>query len=96
MNLRIEESEQGCVFEVRVSPRARTNRIVGALGPALKVRIAAVPERGAANKALSEFLADQLRIRSDDVAILAGHASRTKRVRVSGLTAEQIKSRLVR
>ena len=96
MRLRIEESSQGCVFEVRVSPRARTNRVVGALGSALKIRIAAAPDRGAANEALTEFLADQLKIRSDDIAILTGHTSRTKRIRVAGLTAKEIESRLLR
>ena len=96
MHFRIEESGQGCVFEVRVSPRAQTNRVVGALGTALKVRIAAAPERGAANKALIEFLADQLKTRSDGIAILAGHTSRNKRIRVTGLTAEEIESRLLR
>jgi uncharacterized protein (TIGR00251 family) len=84
------------VFEVRVSPRARTSRVVGALGSAIKIRIAAAPERGAANKALVDFLADQLKTRSDNIAILAGHTSRTKRIRVTGLGAEEIESRLLR
>jgi uncharacterized protein (TIGR00251 family) len=96
MCFRIEESGQGCVFEIRVSPRARTNRVVGALGSAVKIRIAATPERGAANKAVIEFLADQLKIRSDDITIITGHTSRTKRIRVAGLTAKEIESRLLR
>ena len=96
MRFPIEETSQGCVFEVRVSPRARSNQVVGALGTAVKVRIAAAPERGAANKSLIDFLADQLETRSDDITILAGHASRTKRVRVIGLGAEEIESKLLR
>jgi len=96
MPLRIEERDQACVFEVRVSPRSRRNRVVGPLGSAIKVRVAAPPEHGAANQALIEFLASLLGVKNRDVQILTGHGARTKRICVSGITAEEVKGRLLR
>lgn len=95
MAFRIEENKEGCTFEVRVAPRASANRMVGTLGNAIKIRIAASPVQGAANKALVEFLARRLGVRSHDVEILTGHTSRTKRVRIFGVTAEEVESNLL-
>ena len=95
MPFRIEQTEGGCTFEVRVTPKARANRVIGALGDAVKIGVTAPPTRGAANKALVKFLARRLGVRTSDVEILAGHTSRIKRVRVSGITAEEVESGLL-
>jgi uncharacterized protein (TIGR00251 family) len=95
MPFRLEENEEGCTFEVRVVPRASANRVSGAYGDAIKICVTASPVRGAANKALIKFLGHQLGVKSYDIEILAGHSSRTKRIRVSGITAEKIRSSLL-
>jgi len=95
MPFRLQENEEGCTFEVRVVPRASANRVSGAYGDAIKICVTASPVRGAANKALLEFLAHQLSVRSYDIEIIAGYTSRTKRIRVSGITAEQIRASLL-
>jgi uncharacterized protein (TIGR00251 family) len=58
--------------------------VVGALGDRLKVRVAAVPERGKANEALVGLLREWLG--ATDVEIVGGSASPEKTVRVSGIT----------
>lgn len=41
---------EGCLLQVKVLPKAKRNEIVGWEGEERKVRLAAVPERGAAKR----------------------------------------------
>jgi uncharacterized protein YggU (UPF0235/DUF167 family) len=79
---------------VRLTPRGGRDAIDGA-GPAgeLKVRVAAPPVDSAANQALVRLLADALGVPSSAVRIVGGEASRTKRVAVDGIGAEDIQKR---
>lgn len=88
--LRIAEEVGGCSFGVHVVPRSRREEVTGLYGDALKVRVKAPPVDGKANQALRSFLAKELNISRDAVKVLSGHSSRHKRVRVTGVTAEQV------
>lgn len=91
----IRDSGEGTVtFAVRVHPRAKKNAITGELGEALKIALTAPPVEGRANQACIEFLAEVLRVPRASVSIAAGQASRSKIVRVIGLTAVQVAERL--
>ena len=81
----------GVTITVRVTPRAHRNEIVGVAGGALKVKLNAPPVEGAANAALCAFLAEALRVRKSAVTLVSGHTSRSKVVRVDGVTAEQVR-----
>ena len=94
MALQITEGKGGCTFRVRVLPRSRRDEVVGRHGDALKIRLTAPPVRGKANRALQEFLADQLGVSPSDVEILTGHTSRQKRVRVMGVSADAVRALL--
>jgi uncharacterized protein len=72
-------------LDVKVVPGASRTEIVGPLGNRLKVRVAAPPEGGKANRALVQVLSEWLGVR--DVEIVAGQSSAEKTVRVSGLSA---------
>jgi uncharacterized protein (TIGR00251 family) len=84
------------LLNVRVTPRARRN----ALGPMedgeLAVRLAAPPVEGAANKALIAFLAEAFGVPKSAVRVESGERSRRKRLRISGLTLEEVAHRLAR
>lgn len=56
----------------------------------VKIRLAAPPVDGAANAALIEFVADQLRVAKSRVRITAGLTGRRKTIEVDGVTAEQL------
>lgn len=71
------------MLSVRVQPGATRSGIVGALGDALKVRVAAPADDGKANAELVRFLAEALGVPSRDVAIARGHHSRTKSIVVT-------------
>lgn len=90
----LTESADGVTLPLRVSPRARRSAIDGVVEGALRVRIAAPPVEGAANKAVSAYLARVLGVPRRDVSLLAGEQSRQKVVRVGGLNAAQIRQRL--
>jgi uncharacterized protein (TIGR00251 family) len=81
----------GIELALKVVPGASRSAIAGPLGHRLKVRVAAPPEKGRANRALLELLRDWLGVK--DVAIVAGLGGPEKTVRVAGvdgLTAEQV------
>ena len=81
-------------LQLRVSPGAASPGIVGRYGAAWKVRVTQAPEDGKANAAVVRLLADTLALRSQDVAIVAGHASRDKTVAVAGIDQDEIERRL--
>ena len=92
--LEITDTNEGCVFAVKVVPGSSRNRIVGTLGEALKVAIAAAPEKGAANKALQKLLARHLHTKPAQVQILAGHTQPRKKILIKGLASRDLRSSL--
>jgi uncharacterized protein (TIGR00251 family) len=77
--------EGGLELAIKVVPGASRTEVVGPLGNRLKVRVAAPPEGGKANRELLRLLQEWLGVR--DVEITAGPSSAEKTVRVSGLSA---------
>ena len=86
----LRETETGVVFRIRVVPRASRSESAGFQDDALKLRITAPPVEGKANEACIALLAELLGVKKGRVAIIAGHASRTKTVAVEGFSAAEI------
>jgi len=91
----LREDDTGITLTLRVVPRAHKSEITGVHGEALKVRLAAPPVEGAANRALLAFLAACLGVRPQQISIESGERSRQKRVRIVGLTASEALERLL-
>ena len=70
---------------VHVVPRARLTGVAGRHGDAVKIRLAAPPVDGAANDELIRFLAERLSVPRSAVTITAGHTSRRKTVKITGI-----------
>jgi len=92
----VHETPLGVTFAVKAHPRARKSAITGELGDALKVSLTAPPIDGKANEACIEFFANLLKVPRASVSIAAGQGSRSKIVRVAGVTAQQVRDRLTR
>ena len=90
----INTSPNGVTFAVKVHPRAKRNAITGEVGKALKLALTAPPVDGKANEACIDFFAKLLKVPRSSVTIAAGLTSRNKVIRVSGMTAEQVRERL--
>jgi uncharacterized protein len=81
-------------LRIRVSPGARRTELVGRQGAAWKIRVAAPPERGRANDAALELLAERLRLPRTGLTLVAGASARDKVVELRGLAAEEADRRL--
>ena len=88
-------SVPGCRLTVKVVPGASRTEVVGRLGEALKVRVAAPPEGGQANRAILALLAERLGLPAADVTLVSGAAAPAKVVALRGLTAAQAWARLL-
>ena len=65
---------------IKVTPNAKKNQIVGFEDDLLKIKIAAVPDKGRANLELIKYLAKELAIPQRDIVIVKGELSRNKMV----------------
>ena len=90
----IQDTAQGATFAIKVHPRAKKDAITGEVGEAIKVSLTSPPVDGRANQACTDFFAKLLKVSRSSVTIAAGESSRNKVIRVSGLKAEEIRSRL--
>lgn len=78
------------ILSVKVIPNAHKNQIVGWENGELKVRIAAIPEKGEANDELIAFLAKHFKIRKSSIQLISGATSRHKRLKIDELNENLI------
>ena len=92
----------GLRLAVRLTPRARRTEAAGVVAgadgkPALVIRVAAPPVDGAANEALTVWLAKAVGLPKSAVEIRSGHTARIKIVRLAGdppMLAERVRALL--
>jgi uncharacterized protein (TIGR00251 family) len=82
------------MLQIKVVPNASRDRVAGRLGNALKVQISAAPERGKANAAVIELIADILGLRSNQIQILKGHTLPRKTLQISGIEQSELDRRI--
>lgn len=75
------------ILHVHVVPKSSKNEILGWVRDAagnrwLKIRVAAPPEDGKANKELVKFLSRSLKLSQKQVEICGGAASRYKKIKI--------------
>ena len=92
----VHGTSAGVTFAVKVHPRAKKNAITGELGIALKLSLTSPPVEGRANEACIEFFANLLKVPRSSVTIASGQTSRQKVIRVSRLSAEELRRRIAR
>lgn len=88
-------TKQGVCFTVKVVPGSSRTQISGLVGPMIKIKVAAAPEKGKANDCLIDFLSDRLGLRKNAVTILSGHTSPVKQICIEGLPETQIEKLLL-
>lgn len=81
-------------LKIKVVPGASFSQVCGWLGDALKVRVAAPPEKGKANKAVESIVAETLALSPDSVRIVSGKTSPQKVMEIDGLSLQEIRERI--
>jgi len=84
----------GVLLSVKLQPRASANEIGEALGSELRIKVTAPPVEAAANEALVKLLAQELDCPRNRIELVRGHTSRHKTIKLYGLTAEAVLSKL--
>jgi uncharacterized protein (TIGR00251 family) len=88
--IQYSKKDRGLTFAVRIVPRASRSEIVGEYDGALRVRIAAPPLEGAANRELIRLLARTFKLPQNAVDIVSGGGSKSKLVRIRGADAAKL------
>lgn len=92
--IEVVADETGCTFGVRAKPSSRRNEVLGEYNGSVKVAVAAHPERGEANDAILDLLADRLRLPRRSLSIVRGRRSSSKRVHAADADAPSVRARL--
>ena len=92
--IEIEEVPEGVTIQVRVLPGSRKNEVRGEQNGMLKVSVTQAPEKGKANKAVSEQLAKGLGLRKSQVQLISGDTARQKKILLIGITVDELCERL--
>ena len=82
-------------IQIRVHPKAASNRIGAVVGSTVRVYVTAPPADGKANAAAIELLAKSLGVAKSRVTIQRGERGRNKAVVVEGLDYEAAMAKLV-
>ncbi len=94
MSIRIEARAGAVRIAVRAQPRASRSEVVGEHDGALKVRLAAPPVEGEANRELVRFLGKLLGVAPSRVSVVSGQSGRNKVVEVEGVAPADVERAL--
>ncbi|HEY3426780.1 MAG TPA: DUF167 domain-containing protein [Negativicutes bacterium] len=83
--LNYQEDPEGVSVKIRVQPRSSRNSLAGINGDSLKVTLTSPPVEGEANVACVNFMAKSFAVAKNQVSIIAGHKSRNKIVKITGI-----------
>lgn len=95
--IEVKPTSEGLLVKVYVQPKSSRNQMAGTYRAALKVKIAAPPVGGAANRTCIRFLAKQLGVAQSRLDIVSGRTSRMKQVliRVEGPAKSALSKKIV-
>lgn len=92
----VRSSGSGVLLNVQVQPRAKATEWAGPHGDSIRVRVAAPPVGGKANKALLAFVAETFNVGKRAVAIVQGERDRRKVLAIDGVGVEEVRAKLIR
>ena len=92
--MKVQDTDGGVVFKVKVMPASSRNEICGILDGMIKVKVTSPAEKGKANQALINFLAQLLNVKKKHLSIISGQTSRIKQIRVLSMSAETLLKKL--
>lgn len=94
MSLKITETSDGLAIKIKVVPGGSRTRIAGLLDDALKINVAAAPEKGKANKELIGFLAKWLDLPKQCLTIVRGEHNVRKEILIRQIDRKTLLSKI--
>jgi uncharacterized protein len=88
--IQYSEKDRALTFAVRIVPRASRSELAGEYNGALRIRIAAPPVEGAANRELIRLLAKMFKLPQNSIDIISGAGSKNKIVHIAGAASAQL------
>ncbi|MCY2952780.1 MAG: DUF167 domain-containing protein [Planctomycetota bacterium] len=79
---------------VKVVPGASRTRVAGRYGQGIKVQVAAAAEKGKANQAVMQLLAETLGIRAAQIELIQGHTQPRKVFQINGIEQAELEAKL--
>ena len=86
--------EESVTLRVRLTPKGGRNALTQWEEGVLRVRVAAPPLAGAANKALIALLSDALDIPKSRIELTSGTTNREKALVIAGLNPAELRERI--
>ena len=90
----LEATPNGVILPVQAQPGARKNALTGVHAGRLKVSVTQAPEKGKANKALIEVLADALGVKRSQISLKSGQTASQKKFLIAGIDLPTITAKL--
>lgn len=78
------------LIEVKVTPKAKENKIVSWDGTTLKVRVTETPEKGKANQAVIHLLSKSFSLPQREFTIVSGSATKNKKILLPNSCKDQL------
>ncbi len=93
---RFHDGQRGAALAVRVTPKARQNKIIGVTSDgAVRIHLTAASSDADFNLRLEQFIADILGVDVARVSVVAGEEGNDKLVSVVGMTKEEVHEQIV-
>lgn len=96
MTVALESHSNGVVLPVKALPGARRNAVLDEHGGRLKVAVTVPAEKGKANDAIQELIAESLGLKRNQVQLMTGATASMKRFLVTGISLEDLQKRVDR
>lgn len=90
----LKEHPQGVILQVRAQPGARKEGVLGTHAGRLKVAVHAAPEKGKANAALVEVLAEALGVKRNQIQLLCGETHQDKAFLFANVSLAELGARI--
>ncbi len=84
-------SQESLKLDIKVHPGASRNEITGFRDGILNIKVTTRPEKGKANSAVVDVLADALGIAKSRITITRGMSSRLKTVEINGMDIKSVR-----
>ena len=83
------------IIKLIIKPNSAVTRIYGIYGDRIKIKLAAVPEKGKANKELINFISDKIGVPKKNIKIIAGEKSIYKEISIKSDKDLKLAARLL-